>query len=362
MTSTHRLAMPLAALVAAGVVAQSPQFLVAPAAYTNDDAVSYQWIAGASRDVRQQTLISESHLTAVVGRTLWAIELRRSASNDAFAGGAANMVVSLSTSPNDPLACSPTFAANIGADQVQVFAGGVKLPVSAAEPGPAVAWSGGNTVRIAFDTPFLYLGGTLCVDVVGQAVAGENANWWMADAMFEDIQGTVTDLGGGCGSFGGAQSQWSHVSKRSLLAGAQARFFAYGTPYTSAAMVIGTGSTVGFPMWQLGFPSPPSCEVHLSSVLGVVPVQFEPDPNPVLSGRGGLGDVRLGFANDGTFLGITFTSQWLEIAQWQTSNAIEWTTAPSVPQLGMTLLEGHPSEATGEVSVHLAHVLRFEYL
>jgi len=361
MTTPRCLTVPLAAIVAAGAAAQAPLHLVVPAAYTNTDAISFQWIAGASRDVRQQTLIAPSHLTALVGRTLWAIELRRTAANEVYQGGTADLTVSLSTSPNDPLSCAPTFAANLGPDEVQVFDGAVTLPTSPAQVGPTVAWSAANTVRIAFATPFLYLGGTLCVDVTGHPVAGQTADWWMADAMFEDIKGTTTDLGGGCGPYGGAQSQWSHVSNRSLLAGAQARFFAYGTPYTSAALVIGEGSTTGVPMWQIGFPSPPNCEVHLSSILGVLPVVFEPDPNPLLAARGGLGDVRLGFANDGTFLGITFTTQWLEVAQWQTSNAIEWTTASSVPQLGMALVEGHPSEATGEVSVHLAHVLRFEY-
>jgi hypothetical protein len=362
MTSTCCLAVPLAAIVAAGAAAQTPQHLVVPAAYTTNDAVSFQWIAGASRDVRQQTLIAPNHLTALVGHTLWAIELRRTAANEVYQGGTADLTVHLSTSPNDPLSCAPAFAANIGVDEMLVFDGPVVLPTSPIDIGPAVAWSASNTVRITFTTPFLYLGGTLCVDVIGHPVGGQNADWWMADAMFEDIKGTTTDLGGGCGPYGGAQSQWSHVSKRSLLAGAQARFFAYGTPYTSAALVIGGGSTVGVPMWQLGFASPVNCEVHLNSILGVLPVVFEPDPNPLLAARGGLGDVRLGFANDGTFLGITFATQWLEVAQWQTSNTIEWTTASSVPQLGMALLEGDPSEATGEVSVHLAHVLRFEFL
>lgn len=361
MQSTRCVAVPVAALCAAALTAQAPQHLVVPAAYASTDAVSYQWIAGASRDVRQQTLIAASHLTALVGRPLWAIELRRSSANEVFQGGTADLTVRLSTSPRDPLSCAAVFADNIGLDEVQVCSGPVTLPTSPATTGPTVAWSTDNVVRIAFATPFVYLGGTLCVDVTGVAVGGQNADWWMADAMFEDIKGTVTDLGGGCGPYGGTQSQWSHVSKRSLLAGAQARFFAYAAPYTVGVAVFGDGNPVGLPLSLAGFPSPSGCELHLSSIVLMAPVVFEPDPNPVLANRGGLGDVRLAFANDGSFLGTTFTTQWLEIDQWQTSNAIEWTTAASVPQLGMALLEGDPSEATGEVSVHLAHVLRFEY-
>lgn len=361
MPSTRCLAVPLAAICAAGATAQTMQHLVVPAAYTNADAVSYQWIAGASRDLRQQTLVGANHLTGLVGHPLWAIELRRTAANEVYQGGTADLTVHLSTSPNDPLSCSPAFAGNIGADEVQVWNGQVTLPTSPAETGPTVAWSASNVVRIAFTTPFVYLGGTLCVDVVGHPVSGQNANWWMADAMFEDLKGTATDLGGGCGPYGGAQSQWSYVSTRSLLAGAQARFFAYGAPWTIGVAVFGDGMSTGLPMSLIGFPSPPACELHLSSIVLMSPVIFEPDANPLLASRGGLGDVRLGFANDGSFLGLTFTTQWLEIDQWQTSNAIEWTTPSSVPQLGMALVEGHPSEPTGEVSVHLAHVLRFEY-
>ena len=361
MPSTRCVAVPFAALCAVSLAAQTPQHLVVPAAYTNTDAVSYQWIAGASRDVRQQTLIGANHLTSLVGHVLLAVELRRTAANEVYQGGTADLTVHLSTSPNEPLSCSPSFAANTGPDEVQVWTGAVTLPTSPIDVGPSVAWSANNTVRIAFSTPFAYLGGTLCVDVIGHPVSGQNADWWMADAMFEDIKGTVTDLGGGCGPYGGAQSKWSYVSPRTLLAGAQARFFAYGAPWTIGVAVFGDGMTTGIPMSMIGFPSPPACELHLSSIVVMSPVIFEPDPNPLLASRGGLGDVRLGFVNDGSFLGLTFTTQWLEIDQWQTSNAIEWTSSAAVPQLGMALVEGHPSEATGEVSVHLAHVLRFEY-
>jgi hypothetical protein len=361
MPSIRCVTVPFAAICAAGLVAQTPQYQVVPAAYTTNDAVSYQWIAGASRDVRQQTLVDASHLSNLVGHALTAIELRRTAANEVYQGGTADLTVRLSTSPNAPLSCSPWFAGNTGPDEVQVFDGPVTLPTSPAHVGPAVPWSAANTVRITFTTPFVYLGGTLCVDVTGHPVSGQNADWWMADAMFEDIKGTANDLGGGCGPYGGPQSEWSYVAKRSLLAGAQARFFAYGAPYTIGVAVFGDGMAAGLPMSMIGFPSPPACELHLSSIVVMSPVIFEPDANPVLAPRGGLGDVRLAFPNDASFLGLTFTTQWLEIDQWQTSNAIEWTTSSSVPSLGMALVEGHPSEPTGEVSVHLAHVLRFEY-
>ena len=154
MPSTRCVAVPFAALCAVSLAAQTPQHLVVPAAYTNTDAVSYQWIAGASRDVRQQTLIGANHLTSLVGTALLAIELRRTAANEVYQGGTADLTVHLSTSPNEPLSCSPAFAANTGPDEVQVWTGAVTLPTSPIDIGPNVAWSANNTVRIAFTTPF----------------------------------------------------------------------------------------------------------------------------------------------------------------------------------------------------------------
>ena len=68
---------------------QAQQTLVAPAAYTSTDAIAYEWVAGASRPLRQQTLIGASHLAAMVGHNITSIELRRNAANETYAGGTA---------------------------------------------------------------------------------------------------------------------------------------------------------------------------------------------------------------------------------------------------------------------------------
>lgn len=361
MLTMTRIPAFATAAMCSGIPAQGAQQIIVPSAYATVDANSYQWIAGASRDVRQQTLIGSSHLTSLIGRPLLALELRRTVADETYSGGSAQLSVALSTSPSDPLSCSPLFATNVGMDEVQVFNDVVSIPASPPELGPTVGWDVDNTVRIEFDIPFVYLGGTLCIDVVGHPVSGQNANWWMADAVSESITGSTVDLGGGCGSYGGTQHSWGHVAPRTLIAGAQARFYAYNDPWTIGVAVFGDGMTGGIPMSWLGFPSPAGCEIHLSTIVLMSPVVFEPDPNPALAHRGGLAEVRLPFANDGSFLGLTFTTQWVEIQQWQTSNAIQWTSASSVPQLDMALIEGHPSEAAGELSVHLAHVFRMEY-
>ncbi len=349
------------ALLGAALGAQAPTHLVVPLAYETNDAVSYQWIAGASRDVRQQTLILQNHLTPMIGKTLQAIELRRSATAETFLGGTADLTVSLSISPNLPLACSSQFAANVGPSPVQVFSGQVTLPTSPGVAGPAIAWSANNTVRIAFQTPFLYTGGTLCIDVVGHPVNGQNANWWMADAEFENLAATSTDLGGGCGAYGGPQHEWSFVAERTVVPGGHALFFAYGAPWDLGLALFGIGSPIGVPMNALGFPVSPICELHMASFLVLQLAFFEPESALGLGARGGRAEIRLPFGYDPSFLGFTCTTQWIDLNTWETSNAIEWTTPSSVPTLGMALVEGDAADVSGEVSVHLAHVMRFEY-
>src|SRR5215475_4451174 len=94
-------------LVAQG--APPPQHAVVPAAYATTDAVAYEWIAGASRNLRQQTLVGASHLVGLVNHYVTAIEFRRTDANEVYAGGTTTMSVTLSTSPRDPLTCSNAY-------------------------------------------------------------------------------------------------------------------------------------------------------------------------------------------------------------------------------------------------------------
>jgi len=360
MTTIPRFALSVL-VVSLSLGAQAPQHLVVPAAFASHDAVSYQWIAGASRDVRQQTLIAENKIAPLVGQRLRAIELRRSATNAAFPGGVASMTVTLSTSPLTPLTCSTQFAANVGSDAVQVFAGPVVLPASPAAPGPKVDWSAENVVRIVFTEPFHYQGGTLCIDVIGAPVPGQNADDWMADAEFQDLKGSFVDLGGGCGTYGGTEKTWSALAERSLVPGSHAEFWAYGLPNHLALVMFGTRSAAGFPMSALGFGVPAQCELHLGSLFFTQLTVFVPETEPLLVSRGHRGDLVMKLGTDASFLGLVCTTQWLDLMTMHTSNALQWTASTTVPTLGMALNEGHPNEAEGLVSVHLAHVMRFEY-
>ena len=333
-----------------------------PVAFTNVDAVSYEWIAGASRNLRQQTLVGASHLQGLLSHDLTAIEFRRTDANEVYAGGAATMSVVLSTSPHDPLTCSDVYAQNVGTNAVSVFTGPVALPTSPATTGSPIPWVPSNIVRIAFSQPFHYSGGTLCVDITGTRMIGQEANWWMADAVFENVAGTTAEIGTGCGAYGGPQGQWSNVAARSLVPGGHGRLFAYGPPYSVSFVVFGAPSPTPIPLATFGIPTP-NCYCHLQpgTIVGSVVVPFVPELVPAVQYRGGVADFRLYLPNQSWMFGVQLTTQWFELSQMATSNAITWTVAGAMPTLDMALIEGDPGDATGEVSVHLAHVLRFEY-
>ncbi len=355
-TLTHYLT---AAVMSAALTAQN--YVVVPAANATTDALAYEWLAGATQPLRQQTLFGASHLTAMVGRQIHGIELRRTAVAKAFAAGSINLVVTLSTSPNAPHVASNLFAPNVGGDALQVFSGTVSLPASAATgiAGSTVAWSPNNTLHIPFTTPFPYLGGTLCVDVTGTPIVGQET-WWMADAAEEVVPGTnAVDLGNGCGIYGGPHRTWSEVHNRSLVPGGYGVFRATGTPNGPALAMFGSAAPTPWPLTLIGIPTV-GCLCHLDpfSIL-MVPTTFAPEVHPLSVGA--LAEVLVQIPASPSVFGYQMTTQWFDVLQLATSNAITWTVANAIPQLDMALVEGDPTKSYGTVSTYLAHVMRFEH-
>ena len=345
--------------VAASVAAQ--QHAVVPAIRANTNAPAYGWIAGASRNVRQQTLIGASHLTAMVGKSISAIDLRRHSENEQYLGGTANLTVTLSIAPITPLECTPVFASNTNLPGSPVFSGQVTLPTSPAATGGPVGWSTAETVHIQFTNPFVYTGGTLCVDITGIAIAGQNANWWMANLELEDIGGTLTNLGGGCGIYGGPTKEWSDIDRRSLLPGAQARFTASGSLNGLALAAFGTRAPFSIPLSLTGLPSPSGCDLWLSSINAIMPTIFVPPLNPQDLPFGGDAEVNFQVPNSSTVFGFTMTTQWVDWSQMASSNAIEWSIANTAPTIEMAMIEGDASSPTGMPRPYMGHVMRFEY-
>jgi len=97
------------------------------------------------------------------------------------------------------------------------------------------------------------------------------------------------------------------------------------------------------------------------TILAAIVVPFVPETDPLVQPRGGIADFRLHLPNVSWVLGTQLATQWFELSQMASSNTWLWSVANAAPTLDMALVEGHPSEAKGEVSVHLAHVLRLEY-
>ncbi|MCB9886117.1 MAG: hypothetical protein H6838_11535 [Planctomycetes bacterium] len=358
-----RLAIVAVALSAPWILAQAPQHLVVPAAHSTSDAPSQLWIPGANNPVRQQTIVGAAHLQALQGHSITAIELRRTAKDRAFPGGSTNITVTLSTSPRQPLAMARTFADNVGGDAAVVFSGTVALPASPAELGPTVAWSPANTVRIALQNPFAYVAGPLCIDVTGAPIAGQTTDDWLADAAFEDLSGAVVEFGAGCGNYAGNTGAWSSASERSLVPGCAARFRAYGTPGGLAIAAFGAPAAGPMPLSAFGVPAP-GCAVHLdpTQVLATTLHWFEPQGDPLLAARGGVAEAFVQLPGDPWLFGLTLATQWFDLAQPATSNALQWTVAAQLPTLDMAFCEGHPSQPQAEVvAPYRAHVLRFEF-
>jgi hypothetical protein len=366
MPNTTSIASLTLALATTTLAAQNHQ--VVPTAYDTTDAMSYEWVAGASHSQRQQTLIGPSHLAALVNKHIQALELRRTAVDETYLAGAADLTVTLSTAPHTPERCSNRFADNVGQSPLplQVFSGTVAIPASPAVTGSTVHWTPANTIRIAFTQPFLYAGGTLCIDITGQPISGQKT-WWMADAIEEVILGTaVVELGDGCGGYGGPKRQWSHIAERSLVPGGHAIFRAEGTPSGLAIAMFGAQATAPlFPQYpalsQWGIPTP-NCVSYLNpfAILATVPAVFDPQTNQSTS-YSAIAEVFVHLPADPAWCGFQLTTQWFDLGQLASSNGLLWTVGSTVPTLGMALCEGNPQLPNGNVTTYLAHVMRFEY-
>lgn len=343
------LGLALASLTAA-TSAQS--HVTAPAAQATHDAVRHLWLAGAGDDMRQQVLIGASHLSALVGEQLTAIELRRDANANAYAAGAAHWTVTVSSSAADTYDASEVFAANVGADAVQVFDGQVSFPASPPAPSSAVAWNADNVVRVAFQTPFAYSGGRLCVDIAGAAVPGQESFDWLPDAHCEDPTGAAVTLGGGCGPF----ATQAYVDDYGLSVGSTATFTAGGTPNFFSFAMTGPALAAPVPLSLIGWGAP-----YSGCAIRVDPMSVTPILLPDLFGASmGIGAWRLPIPNDGALQGLGFVTQWLDWATRTTTDAIAWSVGARYA-LDMATVEGDLQATAGHRVTNTAFVVRIEH-
>lgn len=358
--------------LASTALSQSPQHLVAPAAYDQVDALAYEWLAGACAPRRQQILVGPSHLQPMLANattaTITAIEFRRNAAAEVYQGGSMQLTVTLSTAPHGPLDCDDRWPHNIGPDATTVFAGVAMLPTSpatAAGMGTPVPWTPANTLRLQFAQPFVYRGGTICVQLLGTPIPGQEAQWWMADAVAEVIAThPPIEFGRGCGTFGGPNRQWSFCAERTLIPSKRADFFADGPDNGLAVAVIGDAAPWPIPLSMFGFATPGcSCYVNPSAVICTLPAVFEPQLQvPAIQYHfPGRADVLIHLPPNPLCFGIRLTTQWFDLTQQATSPAHTWTVASAIPTIDMALNECHPLSTCGTVTTDLAPVVRFEW-
>lgn len=349
-----------ALLLSAAAAAQ--QAVTAPAGYELLDAPSLLWLPGCPAALRQQTVIDARHLDAAAGSSLTALLWRREADATPFAGGRVNLVIRVGASASDALRASPSFAVNDAGSAI-VYSGLFVIPSAPAAPGPAASWSVGNVVRIPFNAPFPYVLGTnLLVDVVGTPDQQQPVDWWPADAAREFLTGQMLDVGSGCGVYGGTTGRWASVVAGTLLPGGTGQFLAWGTSGGLGISFLGSQAIADqYPLSSLLPGAMANCRVHLAGLLSSSVTIFDAPLDPSLTSLGGLGTFRLQIPSQPWALGATFAVQWMDVQQqFALSNAVRWSVASGMPTLGMAVVQGEATAASGEVLPATAHVIRFE--
>lgn len=346
----------LATVIGLPVVAQ--QHLVVPAVAATQDGDSRASVAGIMESGREQILIGSSHLQSLVGKSINALEFRRTKGAEAFSGGVSNLVVSMSIAPHLPLQAAATFADNCGPSPLVVFSGPVTAPNSPANPASTVLWNVDNVVRVPFQVPYLYQGGTLCIDIVGSAQAGASSPWWVADAALQSRDSLVIDLGPGTGPHCDGIGRWSSVDASELSAGGEARLTAIGANPAVVLGMIGRPSLAPIPLNPIGLGAPGAMayleEVYLSRLFFMTA-----PPIPLLNV--GVANWGIPLPNESWMLGLEFASQWLDLVTWDVSNGVLIRISSVPPSFDMAHVEGLANDPVGDRSVNSAPVLRFEY-
>lgn len=307
-------------------------------------------LAGATQPRRQQFLLGEGLLAGLRGRAITRVSFRRDGQPADLTSGRADLVVRFDqqTVP-DPWRASPVFAANLGLNAAIVFQGQVTLPAS---PRPTsrngVGFGPNEAVSIDLAQPFLYQGGTLCIDIEGTPVVGATPPAWPIDIDRDGVRGQVTTSGRSCVSTPERITRHITSDPSTLRPGATSRFVGFAGPAEPAGLLVAT-QRLANPI-DLTFLGAPGCD------LGVVPM-LELWTSTVAHRRGPLSaaNVYLTVPHEASFVAAQLHAQWLfvqagRIRTTETMTAdlagslatIDGATVTSLPQAGA---------ASGEVEV-----------
>jgi hypothetical protein len=346
------------------------QAVIAPVSSLANDANAAADFGGIGTAQRSLVLVDARHLTALQGKTLTELTLRRDAtSKGALTGGTSRITVALSTTTRVPEHALGAFDLNHGGNRVALFQGDVTVPSSPAVGPNHDPWSPANTVRIPLGSGFAYASGSLCIDLCG-APAGR-ARYWGVDAEVEPSNGSATSVGTACPP--NLRRETATVSGAGFAKpGGSLAVLAFGKPGAGAALLAGVqpyGS--GIDLTPFGATG---CSLYQAPVL-TFPASLIDHQVP---GMLAAAHWSLQFPADPGFAGVTLRlqaitmewslprSEWSNAAGVTTSNGLVLTTSALPPALGFALVSARWSgtgtpPASGTVDIGRGPVLRIGY-
>ena len=202
----------------------------------------------------------------------------------------ANLKVIASVSPATSASAAPTFAANHGAQPIQVFKGTISLPQR--NPG---AWPAPWEAAIPFSVPFAYArtaGNSLVVETLCDSNSWGEC-WWV-EAYRLETGDCETDLfQPTCRSSTGGVSALPGFSPTSLIVGGSLVFECVGYPNYQPSLHMnaiclgaqGKGGNWGslslpFPLASLQIPAPAGCQWGID-ILATLPGKYNPSGSTI---------------------------------------------------------------------------------
>ncbi len=345
---TVDLLLAAAAGLAPLAAQQRPQVTV-PAANTNVEGDGLVFWALSPFDARRQLLLDARHLGQIVNQPILTLSVRRNAAGDRHRGGRLHVEVWMSHTSRAASAPQAAFAGNRGADHQQVFAGWLTLP-DVPQPTTAPApWVAPFAVDIPLDTPFAYLGGTLCIETITTTDPTAPTPWWPIDAVVQPERGAATSYGTSCMTNMGTEPATADTALLAL--GSTATLSLSGPRPTPAPVLcmIGTNRTALGPLrlpYEMGPLGAPGCWLLTSGQISI-PTALQP-----LGPRNGLATVRAPIPATPALANIPLFVQWAlsdateNALGWSTSNAIHLQLGASLPRWDIGWVESTDLGAT----------------
>jgi hypothetical protein len=297
--------------------------VVVPEEFASKDGNAFGDFAGVAHAFRQQVVVRAEELTALRGRMLTALWVRRDAALPLpLPGGKAQFVVTLSDRARHPTALVPKFADNRGAQTREVFRGVVEVPTAPAPArGQPAPWAPTSAVELKFTAEFTYRDGPLSIEIEGRPVAGQPPLTWPVDYAEWASDAASTFVGRSCDVRLQAMALW-----RDLIPGGSIVMGTAGP--TQAAAVCLVGWIRRTPI-ELGAQGAVKCSIHVDPV----------DARPFVLPRVKLEPItrveqNLPLPPMACVLGVHFAVQWLHFPNPAVGTGFATTHAQTIKTVG----------------------------